>query len=65
MEITESAWDCADYPNDGMIIENEFTGDDMTALITIREGDENCFFTLDVETAMEVRDHLNAMLEGL
>ena len=48
-----------------MTIENEFTGNKMTAMITVSESEEECSFVLDVETAIEVRDHLNAMLEGL
>ena len=66
MGITRrTSWDCADCFDDGMTIENEFTGNKMTAMITVSESEEECSFVLDVETAIEVRDHLNAMLEGL
>lgn len=60
-----SSWDCADCSNDTMVIEDEFTGYKMTAILTVSESDEECAFTLSVETAIEVRDHLNVMLEGL
>lgn len=63
--MERTAWDCADCSNDGMTIENEFTGGKMTAIVTVSECDEECVFTMDVETAIEVRDHLNDMLEGL
>ena len=66
MGITQrTSWDCADCFDDGMTIENEFTGNKMTAMITVSESEEECSFVLEVETAIEVRDHLNAMLEGL
>lgn len=63
--MQRTSWDCADCYDDCMTIESEFTGNKMTALITVSESDEECVFTMDVETAIEVRDHLNDMLEGL
>jgi len=66
MRVTKrTSWECADCSDDSMTIENEFTGPYMTASINVYESDEKCSFTLDVETAIELRDHLNVMLEGL
>lgn len=63
--MQRTSWDCADCSDDSMTIENEFTGSKMTALVTVSESDEERVFTMDVETAMGIRDHLNVMLEGL